>query len=78
LRRRAYQRYRERQRVQKEDDRRTIEALNARLASLEVERESLVQRVEVLQKVIWTAACDFTVALSHGRRSVDVTAIRHR
>ena len=52
--RRAYQRYRERQRSQKEDDRRTIETLNARLATLEVERESLVQRVEVLQKVGWT------------------------
>ena len=49
--RRAYNRYRERQRLQKEDDKRSIEALNARLAALEVDRADLAQRVELLQKV---------------------------
>ena len=51
LRRRAYQRYRERQRQQKDSDRKAIAALEDRLQALEVERSQLVQRVDVLQKV---------------------------
>jgi len=51
LRRRAYQKYRERQRLQREEDRRTIEDLEGRLHALELQRTALVQRVDVLQKV---------------------------
>jgi len=52
LRRRAYQRYRERQRQQKDSDRKAIAALEDRMQALEVERSQLVQRVDVLQKVL--------------------------
>ena len=52
LRRRAYQKYRERQRLQREEDKRTIEDLEGRLQALELQRTALVQRVDVLQKVI--------------------------
>ena len=50
--RRAYQKYRERQRLQREEDRRAIEDLEERLRALELERTELVQRVDVLQKVL--------------------------
>ena len=80
--RRAYQRYRERQRLQKEDDKRTIETLNTRLNALEIERADLAQRVELLQKVSRRAehvlpsksACDL-VQLG-GRLCADLTASR--
>jgi len=52
LHRRAYQKYRERQRLQREEDKRTIEDLEGRLQALELQRTALVQRVDVLQKVI--------------------------
>ena len=50
-RRRAYQRYRERQRQQKDADRRAMAALEDRLRAMELVRSQLAQRVEVLQKV---------------------------
>ena len=50
-RRRAYLKYRDRQRLQKEEDRRTIEELHSRLSQLECERSDLERRVELLQKV---------------------------
>jgi len=40
-----------RQRLQKEEDRRTIEELHSRLSQLECERSDLERRVELLQKV---------------------------
>ena len=49
--RRAYQRYRERQRQQKDADRQAIAALDDRLRALETERLLLAQRVDLLQKV---------------------------
>ncbi len=51
LRRRAYQRYRDRQRQQKDTDRLAVAALEDRLQALELERSQLEQRVDVLQKV---------------------------
>ena len=51
LHRRAYLKYRDRQRLQKEEDRRTIEELHSRLKHLECERSDLEKRVELLQKV---------------------------
>lgn len=50
--RRAYQRYRERQRLQKEDDRRTIEAMDRQICALQAERSEMSRRIDVLQKVI--------------------------
>lgn len=38
--------------MQREEDRRTIEDLEERLRALETERTELVQRVDVLQKVL--------------------------
>ena len=49
--RRAYQRHRARQRQQKEDDRRTIEAMDQQIRALQAERAELARRVDVLQKV---------------------------
>ena len=49
--RRAYLKYRDRQRLQKEEDRRTIEELHSRLKQLECERSDLKRRVDLLQKV---------------------------
>ena len=54
--RRAYLKYRDRQRLQKEEDRRTIEELHSRLSQLECERSDLERRVELLQKVRLRAA----------------------
>ncbi len=55
--RRAYLKYRDRQRLQKEEDRRTIEELHSRLKQLECERSDLEKRVELLQKVwSWDAS----------------------
>ena len=51
LHRRAYLKYRDRQRLQKEEDRRTIEELHSRLKQLQCERSDLEKRVELLQKV---------------------------
>ncbi len=51
LHRRAYLKHRDRQRVQKEEERRVIDELHARLKQLEVERGDLERRVELLQKV---------------------------
>ena len=50
-RRRAYQRYRERQKQQKEDDKRTIEAMDRQIQTLQAERAELAHRIEMLQKV---------------------------
>ena len=62
--RRAYQKYRERQRLQREEDRRTIEELEGRLQALELQRTDLVQRVDVLQKVTRPEGVPFRSALS--------------
>ena len=52
LSRRAYLRHKDRQRLQKEEDRKVIAELHARLKQLEVERGELERRVELLQKVL--------------------------
>ena len=49
--RRAYQRYRERQKQQKEDDKRTIKAMDLQIQTLQAERADLAHRIEMLQKV---------------------------
>ena len=67
-RRRAYLKYRDRQRLQKEEDRRTIEELHLRLETLECERSDLERRVELLQKVRRSGKCSMYHAL--GRRRV--------
>ena len=49
--RRAQLRYREKQRQQREDDRRTIEELSARVAALETDRAELARRNALLTSV---------------------------
>ena len=49
--RRAQAKYRQRQKEQAERDRHTIEGLNARLAALEMDRDQLARRNDLLQKV---------------------------
>ncbi len=65
--RRAYQRYRERQKQQKEDDKRTIEAMDRQIQTLQAERAELAHRIEMLQKVRVALAvairCDAECAL---------------
>ena len=50
-RRRAYQRYRDRQRQQKEDERRSMEDMDRQIQALQAERAEMARRIEVLQKV---------------------------
>ena len=49
--RRAQLKYREKQRQQREDDKRTIEELSTRVAALEVERAELSRRNQLLTSV---------------------------
>ena len=66
LRRRAYHKYRDRQRQQKEVSARTVADLQERLQALETERSELLQRVDVLQKVRFTCRIALTPAPTAG------------